>query len=165
MSNTLENIVNDGNLVWGKNLESHPEKFWVKLTDKTIHELKTKRNQLKNHKKNSFSNLENEINKLKIEKIIDGVGLLIIDGTSFVDFSKDEVKQIYEIICKLLGTLYIQNIKDEKIVEITDEGKSMLSGARYHQTKEGGSYHTDSPHWENVPDLVSLFCINQAKKC
>ena len=40
----------------------------------------------------------------------------------------------------------------------------MLSGARYHQTKEGGSYHTDSPHWENVPDLVSLFCINQAKK-
>ena len=164
MSNTLENIVNDGNLVWGKNLESHPEKFWVKLTDKTIHELKTKRNQLKNHKKNSFSNLENEINKLKIEKIIDGVGLLIIDGTSFVDFSKDEVKQIYEIICKLLGTLYIQNIKDEKIVEITDEGKSMLSGARYHQTKEGGSYHTDSPHWENVPDLVGLFCINQAKK-
>ena len=68
------------------------------------------RNQLKNHKKNSFSNLENEINKLKIEKIIDGVGLLIIDGTSFVDFSKDDVKQIYEIICKLLGTLYIQNI-------------------------------------------------------
>ena len=38
MSNTLENIVNDGNLVWGKNLENHPEKFWVKLTDKTIHE-------------------------------------------------------------------------------------------------------------------------------
>ncbi len=48
MSNTLENIVNDENLVWGRNLESHPEKFWVKLTDKTIHELKTKRNQLKN---------------------------------------------------------------------------------------------------------------------
>ena len=71
MSNTLENIVNDGNLVWGKNLESHPEKFWVKLTDKTIHELKTKRNQLKNHKKNSFPNLENEINELKIEKTLE----------------------------------------------------------------------------------------------
>ena len=43
MSNTLENIVNDGNLVWGKNLGNHPEKFWVKLTDITIHELKTKK--------------------------------------------------------------------------------------------------------------------------
>ena len=165
MSNTLENIVNDENLVWGKNLENHPEKFWVKLTAKTIHELKTKTSQLKNYEKNSFPNLENEINKLKIEKIIDGVGLLIIDGTSFVDFSKDEIKQIYEIICKLFGnTVYIQNIDDEKIVEITDEGKSMSAGARYHQTKEGGSYHTDSPHWKNVPDLVGLFCINQAKK-
>ena len=40
----------------------------------------------------------------------------------------------------------------------------MSAGARYHQTKEGGSYHTDSPHWKNVPDLVGLFCINQAKK-
>ena len=110
MSNTLEKIVNDENLVWNKNLENHPEKFWVKLTDKTIHELKTKRNQLKNYEKYSFPNLENEINKLKIEKIIDGVGLLIIDGVSFAGFSKDEIKQIYETICKLLGTLYIQNI-------------------------------------------------------
>ena len=60
--------------------------------------------------------------------------------------------------------MYIQNIKAEKIVEIKDEGRSMMSGGRYHQTKEGGSYHTDSPHWSNVPDLVGLLCINQAKK-
>ena len=40
----------------------------------------------------------------------------------------------------------------------------MASGGRYHQTKEGGSYHTDSPHWTNVPDLVGMLCINHAKK-
>ena len=40
----------------------------------------------------------------------------------------------------------------------------MTSGGRYHQTKEGGSYHTDSPHWTDVPDLVGMLCLNQAKK-
>ena len=64
----------------------------------------------------------------------------------------------------MLGTLYIQNINSEKIVEIKDKGKSMTLGGRYHQTKEGGSYHTDSPHWTKVPDLIGMLCINQAKK-
>ena len=68
------------------------------------------------------------------------------------------------MICNILGTLYIQNINSEKIVKIKDDGKSMTLGGRYHQTKEGGSYHTDSPHWTKVPDLVGLLCINQAKK-
>ena len=164
MSNILENLVNDENLVWGKNLANHPEKFVVKLSDSTVNELKKNKNQLQTHKKESFPTLLNEINSLKNEIIIHGVGLLIIDGTCFHDFSKDEIKHIYELICNVLGTLYVQNIKDEKIVEIKDEGKSMSSGGRYHQTKEGGSYHTDSPHWKDVPDVVGLFCVNQAKK-
>ena len=64
----------------------------------------------------------------------------------------------------MLGTLYIQNINSDKIVEIKDEGKSMMLGGRYHQTREGGSYHSDSPHWMNVPNLVGMLCINPAKK-
>ena len=40
MSNILENLVNDENLVWGKNLANHPEKFVVKLSDSTVNELK-----------------------------------------------------------------------------------------------------------------------------
>ena len=163
MSNILENVVKDQNLVWGKNLENHPEKFLVTLSNESINELKSNRQFLNIDKKSHFSILNNEINKLKNEKILNGVGLLIIDGKSFSDFSKDEVKKIYELICTMLGTLYIQNIQSEKIVEIKDEGKSMNSGGRYHQTKEGGSYHTDSPHWTNVPDLVGLLCVNQAK--
>ena len=39
----------------------------------------------------------------------------------------------------------------------------MKTGGRYHQTKEGGSYHTDSPQWKNVPDVIGLCCINPAK--
>ena len=163
MSEILQEIIVDENLVWDKNLENKPEKFFVKLSTKSIDELKRNRIEL-NLNKQGFPELKNEINQLKTEKILQGVGLLIIDGKSFSSFSKDEVIKIYEMICGILGTLYIQNIKSEKIVEIKDAGKSMTSGGRYHQTKEGGSYHTDSPHWTNVPDLVGLLCINKAKK-
>ena len=63
----------------------------------------------------------------------------------------------------MLGTLYVQNIQNEKFVIITDEGKSMATGGRYHQTKEGGSYHTDSPQWLNTPDYIALLCVRPAK--
>ena len=164
MSGYLQEIITDENLVWDKSLENNPEKFCVKITPKTINELKRNRKELKNIDKGSFPELKNEINELKTKKILQGVGLLIIDGKSFLDFSKDEITKIYEMVCNILGTLYIQNINSEKIVEIKDEGKSMTLGGRYHQTKEGGSYHTDSPHWTKVPDLVGMLCINQAKK-
>ena len=164
MSGLLQEIITNENLVWDKSLGNKPEKFFVKLTSKTIDEIKRNRKELENINESSFPELKNEINELKTKKILLGVGLLIIDGKSFLDFSKDEIKKIYEIICNMLGTLYVQNIKSEKIIEIKDRGKSMTSGGRYHQTKEGGSYHTDSPHWTNVPDLVGMLCINQAKK-
>ena len=164
MLGLLQEIITDENLVWDKSLENKPEKFFVKLTAKTIDELKKNRIELENLNEQSFPELKNEINELKTTKILRGVGLLIIDGKSFLDFSKDEMTKIYEMISNMLGTLYIQNINSEKIVEIKDEGKSMMSGGRYHQTNEGGSYHTDSPHWTNVPDLIGLLCINKAKK-
>ena len=164
MSNMLEDIIKDDNLIWDKNLEKTPEKFCVKLSDASINELKDNKEYLTKTDKNFFPHLNDEINTLKNQKLVDGVGLVIIDNSSFNDFSKNEVKIIYELICNMLGTLYVQNIKNEKIVEIKDAGKSMSSGGRYHQTKEGGSYHTDSPHWKNVPDIIGLFCINKAKK-
>ena len=164
MPKFLQEIIADENLVWDKSLADSPEKFIVKLTPKTIDELKRNRIELKNMNEQKFPELKNEINELKITKILHGVGLLIIDGKSFLDFSKDEIIKIYEMICNMLGTLYIQNNKSEKIVKIKDEGKSMMTGGRYHQTKEGGSFHTDSPQWKKVPDFIGMCCINPAKK-
>ena len=75
-----------------------------------------------------------------------------------------EKKSFYIIISKIIGKLLEQNKNKETIVEIKDIGKSMKTGGRYHQTKEGGSYHTDGSHiFQNPPDYVGLFCINPAK--
>ena len=51
MSNILENVVKDQNLVWGKNLENHPEKFLVILSNESINELKSNRQFLNIDKK------------------------------------------------------------------------------------------------------------------
>ena len=98
MSRFLQEIITDENLVWDKSLENNPEKFFVKLASKTISELKRNRKELTNLDESCFSELKNEINELKTKKILQGVGLLIIDGKSFLDFSKDEFTKIYEII-------------------------------------------------------------------
>ena len=90
--------------------------------------------------------------------------IICIDGKCFTDFSEEEILGIYRNICKALGTLLTQNIKNEKLVKVQYEEKSMQHGGRYHQSKEGGSFHTDSPHWEQVPDFVGMHCINPAKK-
>ena len=110
----------------------------------------------------NFSFLEPVVSDFK-KILVSGCGFVIIDGTSFEKFSKEEVQMIYQIFAKSLGELYVQNIKKEKLVLIKNEGKSMKTGGRYHQTKEGGSYHTDSPQWKNVPDIIGLCCINPAK--
>ena len=39
----------------------------------------------------------------------------------------------------------------------------MKSGGRYHETREGGSHHTDSPQWKDVPDYLGLFFVHNAK--
>jgi alpha-ketoglutarate-dependent taurine dioxygenase len=92
------------------------------------------------------------------------VGLFIIDGVCLKNFSINEKKSIFILISKILGELLIQNIKQEKIVVIKNLGKSMKTGGRYHETKEGGSHHTDSPQLKNVPDWLGLFCVHNAKK-
>ncbi|MBL76648.1 MAG: hypothetical protein CL763_06980 [Chloroflexi bacterium] len=163
MNTRLMDIVEDENLSWNKLLVNSKEKFVVKLKEETIDLILENRSMLPSQNVENFEFLKHEI--LQIKKILqDGCGFFVIDGKIFSEFSKKELEYIYSIISQMLGELYVQNIQNEKFVLIKDEGKSMETGGRYHQTKEGGSYHTDSPQWDNVPDFVGLLCINPAKK-
>ena len=89
---------------------------------------------------------------------------LLISSTVmvYIDVNAVPLFTLLYSIFIILGDLLIQNIKNEKIVKIEDEGQSLKKGGRYHQTRDGGSYHTDSPHWKMVPDYVGLYCINPA---
>ncbi|MCS5527993.1 MAG: TauD/TfdA family dioxygenase, partial [Nitrosopumilus sp.] len=159
----LQKIITDKNFVWDKHTSSKLENFVVKISNNAITELKNNRNFL-NNSKHTFSILQKEILDFKKKFLAEGIGFFIIDGKCFTDFSKEELIEIYQNVCRILGTLYVQNNKNQKLVQVQDSGKSMKSGGRYHQTKEGGSYHTDSPQWEKVPDFIGMCCINPAKK-
>ena len=161
--NILNKIIEDKNLVWDNSLNNQTKKLQNDLTQESIKELLNEKNNLSKTTIENFPILQKEILKLKNEFLINGYGFLIINHTSFKDFTKDEMVEIFRIISLGFGELLIQNIKNEKLVIITDEGKSMSTGGRYHQTKEGGSFHTDSPQWDRVPDFVGLFCVNPAK--
>ena len=159
----LQKIITDKNFVWDKYTYSKLENFVVKISNNAITELKNNRNFL-NNSEHAFSILQKEILDFKKKFLVEGIGFFIIDGKCFTDFSKEELIEIYQNVCRILGTLYVQNDKNQKLVQVQDSGKSMKSGGRYHQTKEGGSYHTDSPQWEKVPDFIGMCCINPAKK-
>ena len=159
----LQDIIHDEKLAWKKSLDNEIEKLIVKIEERAIIELNQKKDKLQSSNIDDFPNLEKQIIKLKNEFLMKGNGFFIIDGNSFLGFNDEHVKEIYRLISIGLGQLYVQNIKNEKFVVITDEGKSMSTGGRYHQTNEGGSFHTDSPQWSKVPDFVGLLCIRPAK--
>ncbi len=163
MKEILDKIITDEHLVWDKTLTNKKQKFVADLSPGTVDELIKRRNELDNLNENDLLLLKNEILEFK-KKILDGFGLFIINGAGLKDFSLKEKISIYTLIAEILGELIIQNIKQEKIVEIKDVGKSMQTGGRYHETKEGGSHHTDSPQWKDVPDYLGLFCVHNAKK-
>ena len=159
----LQNLISDDLLAWEKSLDERPDNFLIKLSDDCISELDEKKDNLQSCEIDSFPILQKKILELKKQCLILGNGFFILDGTCFAHFSDECVKEVFRIISTSLGQLYVQNIKNEKFVIITDEGKSMKTGGRYHQTKEGGSFHTDSPQWSQVPDFVGLLCIRPAK--
>ena len=162
MNTRLDTIITDSNLAWDESFGGLTDKFSVKLSDDTINELLDNKNNLEQENLTLFPILKNEILKIKTI-LLNEHGFIIIDGKSFEGFSKKEVKSIYIIISNFLGILIPQNIKKEILVEVKDEGKSMKTGGRYHQTRDGGSCHTDSPQWKNTPDFIGLCCIYPAK--
>lgn len=160
----LREIITDKNLAWDKTLGKNPSEFIAKLSPESIDELRLNMANLQDKRINDFPLLSGNIKRLKNEKIIHGVGLFIIDGNTFSGFTKSEVSNIYEIISMILGELLEQNIKGERIIKIKDKGKSLSTGGRYHQTSDGGSYHTDGPHWIQSPDIIGMLCVNPALK-
>lgn len=75
-----------------------------------------------------------------------------------------EQRTISWLIGGVLGDALTQNEAGDKVICVYDRDRknSMTKGARYHQTREGGSIHTDNVnvpyHWE----YLLLTCINPA---
>jgi alpha-ketoglutarate-dependent taurine dioxygenase len=81
-------------------------------------------------------------------------------------YSIQEQRTVAWLMANILGEPLTQNEAGDKIICVYDRDRnnSMVKGARYHQTREGGTIHTDnvnvSFHW----DYMLLNCISPARE-
>ena len=64
-----------------------------------------------------------------------------------------------------VGEPLIQNSEKEKYIKVYDRSRklSMHKGARYHQTREGGSIHTDNVNITEHWDYLMFSCLSKAE--
>lgn len=79
-------------------------------------------------------------------------------------FDELEIHELSEPFGALFGDLLVQNEQGAKVITVYDRDRlgSMFSGARYHQTREGGSIHTDNVNVPELWDYLYLSCISPA---
>jgi len=85
-----------------------------------------------------------------------------VDNTE--KFNELEIHELSEPFGKLFGNLLVQNEQGATVITVYDRDRlgSMFSGARYHQTREGGSIHTDNVNVPELWDYLYLSCISPA---
>ena len=76
--------------------------------------------------------------------------------------SPTTIINISESIIELLGKEVVQDNKGNKLVFVYDRDRklSINSGGRYHQTREGGSIHTDNVNLKDKWDFLLLSCVS-----
>ncbi len=72
---------------------------------------------------------------------------------------------VARFIGEALGDLLIQNEQGDTVIVVYDRDRtgSMHQGARYHQTREGGSIHTDNVNIPEPWDFLLLACLSPAE--
>jgi alpha-ketoglutarate-dependent taurine dioxygenase len=76
-------------------------------------------------------------------------------------FSFQQLHQLNPLLGEFFGELLIQNEQGDTVISVYDRDRegSMWKGARYHQTREGGSIHTDNVNIPEPWDYLYLSCL------
>lgn len=80
------------------------------------------------------------------------------------NLSLDAFRNYTVLLGRALGNLLVQNTEGDKLVTIYDRdpNRTMAQGARYHQTHEGGSIHTDNVNIPEPWQYLILSCLQPA---
>ena len=83
----------------------------------------------------------------------------------FSELSAFSIKQISQIMSGYVGNILSQNSAKDKLIEVFDRDRkfSINKGSRYHQTREGGSIHTDNVNIPTRWDYLMFSCLSNAK--
>lgn len=69
-------------------------------------------------------------------------------------------------LSNFFGEMLVQDNNKKKVITVfdRDKTKTIKKGARYHQTHEGGSIHTDNVNIPDYWDFLFFSCLSQAPK-
>ena len=92
----------------------------------------------------------------------DNIKGIIISFSNKKKINPNLMKIITDVVSNILGSLLEQNNKNEKLIFVYDRNRnlSMHEGSRYHQTREGGSIHTDNVNISFKWDYMILSCVS-----
>jgi alpha-ketoglutarate-dependent taurine dioxygenase len=104
------------------------------------------------------------------EELESGRGFVVIRGLPIDRYSDEEAATIYWGIATHLGTPIPQNVKEEYLFSVRDEGYNFerdygVTGVRISRTASAIDFHTDSSaaYAGYTPDIVSLLALRTAK--
>ena len=83
----------------------------------------------------------------------------------FSKLSAQTIKSLTKKMSGYAGDILIQNSSKDKVIEVFDRNRkfSINRGSRYHQTREGGSIHTDNVNIPSSWDYLMFSCLSSAK--
>jgi alpha-ketoglutarate-dependent taurine dioxygenase len=104
------------------------------------------------------------------KEVESGRGFVVIRGLPIERYSDDEAALIYWGIATYLGIPIPQNVKEEHLFSVRDEGYNFqrdygATGVRISRTASAIDFHTDSSaaYAGYTPDIVSLLALQTAK--
>lgn len=108
-----------------------------------------------------FPFLSEELNKIKF-LLENEAKFLILKPLENLDLNKKRIGTW--IIANLMGDPLVQNEKGNRFICVYDRDRknTMRNGARYHQTREGGTIHTDNVNIPENWEFLVLSCVNSA---
>ena len=100
---------------------------------------------------------EIEVLRHKVER---GCGFVLLDPVTGLH-DPEQRRALSWVIGRLLGEPLAQNEAGDRVVSVYDRDrtKRMRDGARYHQTREGGSLHTDNVNMLERWDYLMMTCV------
>ena len=111
----------------------------------------------------AFPRAKLELEFVEKRNMIDGEGIALIQPITGLDSVFEICLSSFIQTC-LLGKPLEQNANGDRVIHVydRDSGKRMSDGQRYHQSREGGSIHTDNVNIPEVWEYMFLTCVQPA---
>lgn len=92
----------------------------------------------------------------------EGPGVLVLSAGE--GFTPLERQAAIWIVANCLGEPLVQDSQGNRLIHVYDRDrtKRMTDGARYHQTREGGSLHTDNVNMPDAWEFLVFGCVEPA---